>query len=120
MLPFAAEPGTVRDRRRGASKALKNAAASADPQKDVAAAGASAEPADAKGLDRKGTDLAAALEVAAAAIPPFYVPRIVLLSDGNATARRRAQGGRVAARQGRGARPSRCPAGPSPRSSSRP
>ena len=44
------------------------------------------EPADAQGLDRKGTDLAAALQVAAAAIPPFYVPRIVLLSDGNATA----------------------------------
>ncbi len=37
-------------------------------------------------LDRKGTDLAAALEVAAAAIPPFYVPRIVLISDGNPTA----------------------------------
>src|SRR5947208_2337197 len=44
------------------------------------------EPADARGLDRKGTDLAAALEVATAAVPPFYVPRIVLLSDGNATA----------------------------------
>ena len=36
-----------------------------------------AVPTDADGLDRKGTDLAAALEVAAAAVPPFYVPRIV-------------------------------------------
>jgi Ca-activated chloride channel homolog len=35
--------------------------------------------------DDKGTDLAAAIEVAAAAIPPFYVPQVVLLSDGNAT-----------------------------------
>lgn len=36
--------------------------------------------------DDKGTDLAAAIEVAAAAIPPFYVPKIVVLSDGNQTA----------------------------------
>ncbi|MBX6312117.1 MAG: VWA domain-containing protein [Isosphaeraceae bacterium] len=36
--------------------------------------------------DDKGTDLAAAIEVAAAATPPFYVPQIVLLTDGNQTA----------------------------------
>lgn len=36
-------------------------------------------------LDVKGTNIAAGLEVAAAGIPPFYVPRIVLLSDGNET-----------------------------------
>ncbi|MFO0956935.1 MAG: VWA domain-containing protein [Isosphaeraceae bacterium] len=36
-------------------------------------------------LDRKGTDIAAAIEVAAAAIPPNRVPRLVILSDGNAT-----------------------------------
>jgi Mg-chelatase subunit ChlD len=36
-------------------------------------------------LDRKGTNIAAALEVAAAAIPPDYVPHIVVLSDGNQT-----------------------------------
>ncbi len=35
--------------------------------------------------DEKGTNLAAAIEVAAAAIPPFYVPKIVVLSDGNQT-----------------------------------
>ena len=74
-----------------------------DPKKDAVPASPTPEPADAKGLDRKGTDLAAALEVAAAAIPPFYVPRIVLLSDGNPTHRRRAQGRRGAAGQGRGA-----------------
>ena len=33
----------------------------------------------------KGTNLAAAIEVAAAAIPPFYVPEILLLTDGNQT-----------------------------------
>ena len=36
-------------------------------------------------LDRQGTNIAAALEVASASIPPDYVPRIVLLSDGNQT-----------------------------------
>ncbi|HTU91677.1 MAG TPA: VWA domain-containing protein [Gemmataceae bacterium] len=34
---------------------------------------------------RQGTDIASALEVALAAIPPSYVPHIVLLSDGNQT-----------------------------------
>ncbi|MHC4398540.1 MAG: VWA domain-containing protein [Planctomycetota bacterium] len=33
----------------------------------------------------KGTNLAAAIEVATAAIPPFYVPHVVLLTDGNQT-----------------------------------
>jgi Mg-chelatase subunit ChlD len=37
-------------------------------------------------LDRGATNIAAAIEVAAAAIPPSYVPHIVLLSDGNQTA----------------------------------
>lgn len=36
-------------------------------------------------LDDKGTDLASAIEVAAAVTPPFYVPKVVLLSDGNST-----------------------------------
>lgn len=35
--------------------------------------------------DDKATDLAAAIEVASAAAPPFYVPQVVLLTDGNAT-----------------------------------
>lgn len=37
-------------------------------------------------IDEMGTDLAAALEVASAACPPEFVPRIVLLSDGVSTA----------------------------------
>jgi Ca-activated chloride channel family protein len=57
-LAFAAEPGLVHAERGKSS-----------PQ-----------------LDRKGTNIAAALEVAAAAIPPDYVPHIVVLSDGKQTA----------------------------------
>ncbi|WP_165071902.1 VWA domain-containing protein [Paludisphaera rhizosphaerae] len=67
VLPFAAVPGRLRtgeDAKRPAS---------------------SPEAAPAAAIDRMGTDLAAALEVASAAAPPFYVPRIVLISDGNAT-----------------------------------
>ncbi|HEX4592137.1 MAG TPA: vWA domain-containing protein, partial [Gemmataceae bacterium] len=37
-------------------------------------------------LNRMGTNIASAIEVGVAAIPPSYVPRIVLLSDGNQTA----------------------------------
>jgi Mg-chelatase subunit ChlD len=37
-------------------------------------------------LDAHGTDLAAAIEAAAAAIPPSYVPHVVLVTDGNQTA----------------------------------
>jgi Ca-activated chloride channel family protein len=36
--------------------------------------------------NKQGTNIAAALEVATAAIPPTYVPRVVVLSDGNQTA----------------------------------
>ena len=87
VLPFAAAPGSLRDGP-AAVKELEKAAATAKPSTPAApvlAAGPPPEPADARGLDRKGTDLAAALEVAAAAVPPFYVPRIVLISDGNPT-----------------------------------
>ncbi len=57
FLKFAAEPGPV-----------------------------SGDPTTPPGFNRRGTNIAAALEVAAAAIPPSYVPRVVLLSDGNETA----------------------------------
>ena len=84
MLPFAAEPGSVRNGVDAVNEIKKSASVGIKESRSTASKPDS-EPADAKGLDRKGTDLAAALEVAAAAIPPFYVPRIVLLSDGNAT-----------------------------------
>lgn len=68
VLPFAATPGKIRT-----GDAAKLPASSAEPDAD-------------RPIDRLGTDLAAALEVASAAVPPFYVPKIVVLSDGNATA----------------------------------
>jgi Ca-activated chloride channel homolog len=84
VLPFAAQPGSVQSGE-DALKGLKKPAATAAKPESALAAVPPAEPEDAKGLDRKGTDLAAALEVASAAIPPFYVPRVVILSDGNPT-----------------------------------
>ncbi|HSQ55242.1 MAG TPA: VWA domain-containing protein, partial [Gemmata sp.] len=36
-------------------------------------------------VNQQGTNIAAAMEVAAAAIPPSHVPRLVVLSDGNQT-----------------------------------
>jgi uncharacterized membrane protein len=44
-----------------------------------------ADPAAGPPVNGKGTNIAAALEVSAAAVPPSHVPRIVLLSDGNQT-----------------------------------
>jgi Ca-activated chloride channel family protein len=58
-LPFGAEPGVVHIER---------------PRNETTAP-----------IDDKGTNLEAAIEVAAAAIPPFYVPQVVLLTDGNQT-----------------------------------
>ena len=84
VLPFASEPGTVLPGS-SAREALEKRASSARAGKQAQPGAAPEVPADAASLDRKGTDLAAALEVAAAAVPPFYVPRIVLCSDGNPT-----------------------------------
>jgi len=63
-LRFGAEPGVVQGGNENEAETAR------------------AEPAP---IDDRGTNLAAAIEVAAAAIPPFYVPQVVLLSDGNAT-----------------------------------
>ncbi|QEG41587.1 VWA domain-containing protein [Roseimaritima ulvae] len=57
-----------------ANAAVSDAAAVVEP---AAVASDAASP--------QGTDLAAAIDAAVAAIPPSYVPRVVLLSDGNAT-----------------------------------
>jgi uncharacterized membrane protein len=73
-------------------KFLERATAAAGPNK-VAFVRFAAEPgpvvadrATPATLNRQGTNIAAALEVASAAIPPSYVPRVVVLSDGNETA----------------------------------
>ncbi|NOX53734.1 MAG: VWA domain-containing protein [Planctomycetes bacterium] len=96
LLPFSANPGTVRlggeefDETIGANRLSRTAPASKPPVNDLAAGNASSENAagaagNGSEADRDGTDIESALEVAMAAIPPHYVPRIVLLSDGNQT-----------------------------------
>lgn len=61
FLAFAAEPGAVHpDRQPGTER----------PKDDSV---------------RLGTNVASAIEVAAGAVPPGYVPRVVLLTDGNQT-----------------------------------
>jgi Mg-chelatase subunit ChlD len=77
VLPFAREPGELRTDAKpsasaseGTSPALENSATTG------------------RGFDEsapQGTNLAAALETAAASLPPGVVPKIVLLSDGNET-----------------------------------
>lgn len=73
ILPFAAEPDQF---------STKPPSARSEPQTTAESApslNGSEDPA------RKATNLQAAIEVAAAAIPPDFVPRIVLLSDGRET-----------------------------------
>ncbi|MFV0444482.1 MAG: VWA domain-containing protein [Planctomycetaceae bacterium] len=82
FLPFAREPGAVLDSRPESDKPVDQSSmddgAPAEPATPIAAL-PTVDSADA------GTDIAAALEAAAGSIPPGYVPRIVLLSDGNET-----------------------------------
>lgn len=71
-LPFAAQAGTLSPERRQL------------PQIAVGTTGASSNGGGGE-LDRNSTDLSAAIRSAAGAMPPDYVPRIVLLTDGNQT-----------------------------------
>ena len=72
-LPFAAQAGSLFQER------PKTVGVGARP-------GLSAQdPSRKSELDRNATDLAAAIRSAAGAMPPDYVPRIVLLTDGNQT-----------------------------------
>lgn len=75
-LPFAAQAGTLTTERPKSS--------TEQPSKSPAAG--SSAPALPPALDRNATDIAAAIRSAAGAMPPDYVPRIVLLTDGNQTA----------------------------------
>ena len=60
-------------------------------------------------VDRDGTDIAAAIEAAAAAMPPDYVPRILLLTDGNQTRGDALQAALATANRGAGFQPARQP-----------
>ncbi|MCA9266048.1 MAG: VWA domain-containing protein, partial [Planctomycetales bacterium] len=94
-LDFAKEPSRVRRERattppaNSANSAVRNAAGETT-EGDNGPAIASANPQDrakASRTDpaRMGTNLAAAIETAQAALPPFFVPEIVLITDGNET-----------------------------------
>ncbi len=91
FLPFAAKPASVRSEcirgmtLNGSQVSGTALAAGVSPaNSDAATQVASAIPVK-ESLDLDGTDIAAAIEAAAAAMPPDYVPRIVLLTDGNQT-----------------------------------
>ena len=75
-LPFAAQAGTLTNER-------PKAPSSEDPA--AAVSGTANGSASAATIDRNATDIAAAIRSAAGAMPPDYVPRIVLLTDGNQT-----------------------------------
>jgi Ca-activated chloride channel homolog len=66
FLPFQSEPGKLTSQRE-----------ELDPPK--------AENGETRPESKPGTNIAAAIEAAVAAIPPGYVPEVVLLSDGNQT-----------------------------------
>jgi Mg-chelatase subunit ChlD len=70
-IPFQAEPGKVTTER----VALKTVEKKAE---EIATEPVPSKP--------SGTNIAAVIEAAVAAIPPGYVPEVVLLSDGNQTA----------------------------------
>lgn len=74
FLPFAAQTGSLsQERPKFAGPTPTSAAGSAAPN----SVGVE--------LDRNATDLSAAIRSAAGAMPPDYVPRIVIMTDGNQT-----------------------------------
>lgn len=76
FLPFASQAGSLSQERPKsvASDATVGRSAPGNSQSNTALV-----------LDRNATDLSAAIRSAAGAMPPDYVPRIVLLTDGNQT-----------------------------------
>jgi Ca-activated chloride channel family protein len=69
FVHFASEPGVIQEESHAAPRPAGRPAVETDKEDEAS----------------KGTDIGAAIEVAAAAIPPFYVPKIVVLTDGNQT-----------------------------------
>ena len=82
FLPFAIEPSEISDEyvaTNSTSSAGSNALGTGSDGSDDGTV------ADSIDKSRMGTNLAAAIETATAALPPFYVPQVFLLSDGNET-----------------------------------
>ena len=87
FVPFGARPGVISNER--PSKSSDKRAGGVSPpvpgeSADTQSTGGLTPPARQEEL-RDGTDIAAAIEAAAAVMPPDYVPRILLLTDGNQT-----------------------------------
>lgn len=79
-MSFAAEPGSV-EAKRPETVVPARAGTGSPPASSIKVA----EGTTTADLDPNGTNLAAAIEAAAGAMPPSYVPRIVLITDGNQT-----------------------------------
>ncbi len=80
-LPFSSVPGNVREERyRPGGAGEADAAAPADVEQNPPG-----QP-DAAADQKNGTNIAAAIELAASFVPPGYVPHLVVLTDGNETA----------------------------------
>ncbi len=72
FLPFALQAGSLtKDRPR--------------PLREINSSTTNASAVAPDSIDRNSTDIAAAIRSAAGAMPPDYVPRIILLTDGNQT-----------------------------------
>ena len=72
FLPFAAQAGSLAKDRPESPRENNNSTSSVQAAKSDS-------------IDRNSTDIAAAIRSAAGAMPPDYVPRIILLTDGNQT-----------------------------------
>src|SRR5690606_19372914 len=84
-LPFAAQVGDVQTELPQVASSESEAANAETGETKVEDAATAATLGQGTGY-RDGTHLAAAIQAAAGYAPPGYVPRIVLLSDGNETA----------------------------------
>ncbi len=85
VLPFAAEPEEIK--RQGSKvegREQGNASQESDNNKGVGSD--NSQPSALNSQLSQATNIQAALEIAAAGMPPHHVPRIILLSDGNETA----------------------------------
>ena len=84
FIPFASQAGALSSERLLVIGAGMNGEKAAPPTAEAAVP----EPGrrDKRDFDRNATDIAAVIRSAAGAMPPDYVPRIVVMSDGNQTA----------------------------------
>jgi Ca-activated chloride channel homolog len=95
VLPFAAQPGTIRELAGRDSLAqsesrqeafARTSTPSDDSDQTLKTRTAPSTPSDQQMQYMSQTNLASAMEAAAGYMPPGFVPHIVLLSDGNQTA----------------------------------